>query len=143
MDMDKDIIVTLAADITAAFVSNNKVAVSDLPLVIRNAFDTLADLGSAAAPLPPEAVPAVSVRASVKPDHIACLECGKKLKTLRRHIASAHGLDEDMYRAKYSLPASYPMTAPAYSETRKAMAKAIGLGRKGRGGGRPPITKKK
>jgi predicted transcriptional regulator len=78
----------------------------------------------------------------VKPDYIVCLECGKKGKTQRRHIATAHGLDEAAYREKYNLPASYPLTAPNYSEKRKELAKQLGLGTKG-GRGRKPAARAK
>src|SRR3546814_2510049 len=81
-------------------------------------------------------VPAVSIRTSVKPDYIVCLEDGRKLKMLRRHLMTRYGMTPDDYRAKWGLPADYPMVAPAYTEKRRALAKEIGLGTKGRGGGR-------
>ena len=132
---DQETLVTLAADIVAAHVSNNSVAVSDLPLLIQTVHSALAGLGRSAEP-EVKLEPAVSVRASVKADHIVCLEDGKKMKMLRRHLATDHGMMPDDYRAKWNLPKDYPMTAPAYAEKRRALAKEIGLGTKGRGGGR-------
>lgn len=127
--MQNDDLVTLTSDIAAAFVSNNSVVISDVPLLIAKIHTSLQGLG-AQEPEVPEAVPFVSVRASVKPDYLVCLECGKHAKTLRRHIMSAHGLDARGYREKYNLSPSYPMTAAAYSEQRKELAVKLGLGRK-------------
>lgn len=132
---DQEMLVTLTADIVAAHVSNNNVAVSDLPLVIQTVHGALAGLGESAAPQVKQE-PAVSIRASVKPDYIVCLEDGKKMKMLRRHLATDHDMTPDDYRAKWNLPADYPLVAPAYAEKRRALAKEIGLGTKGRGGGR-------
>lgn len=127
-------LVTLTADIVAAHVSNNSVAISDIPLVIRSVHEALAGLASGAEPEPEPQRPAVSIRSSVKPDYIVCLEDGKKLKTMRRYLMTQFGMTPDEYRAKWNLPKDYPMTAPNYTETRRALAKQIGLGTKGRGG---------
>ena len=136
-----EMLVTLTADIVAAHVSNNSVAISDLAMLINNVHAALSNLG--AQPEPEEKpVPAVSIRASIKPDHIVCLEDGKKLKMLRRHLMTHYGMTPDDYRAKWGLPADYPMVAPAYAEKRRALAKEIGLGTKGRGGGRKRRTGK-
>lgn len=141
--MDSEDLKTFTADITAAFVSNNSVSIADLPHLISGVYSALAGLGESV-PVPVEkVVPAVSVRSSVKPDSLTCLECGRKLKTLRRHLASAHDLDEEGYRRRFALPDSYPMVSPAYSEQRSSMAKEIGLGAKGRGGGRKTGVAKK
>lgn len=130
-----ELLVTLTADIVAAHVSNNSVAIADLSSLINNVHAALTTLGNA--PVEEEKlVPAVSIRASVKPDHIVCLEDGKKLKMLRRHLMTHYNLTPDEYRAKWGLPADYPMVAPSYAEKRRALAKEIGLGTKGRGGGR-------
>ena len=134
-DDTNDTLLTLTADIVAAHVSNNSVALGDLPDMIARVHRALAGLGTPAAAPEPELKPAVSVRASVKPDHIVCLEDGKKLKMLRRHLMTHYGMTPDDYRAKWGLPKDYPMVAPAYAETRRALAKQIGLGTKGRGGG--------
>ena len=132
---DQEALVTLTADIVAAHVSNNSVAISDIPLVIRSVHEALAGLGGTAEPEVKQE-PAVSIRASVKPDYIVCLEDGKKLKMLRRHLMTHYNMTPDDYRAKWDLPKDYPMVAPAYAEKRRALAKEIGLGTKGRGGGR-------
>jgi predicted transcriptional regulator len=133
---NSEMLVTLTADIVAAHVSNNSVAISDLPLLISSVHSALTNLGGTPAPEPEKLVPAVSIRASVKPDYIVCLEDGKKLKMLRRHLMTAFGMTPDDYRAKWGLPADYPMVAPNYAEQRRTLAKEIGLGTKGRGGGR-------
>lgn len=132
---DQENLVTLTADIVAAHVSNNNVAVSDISLVIRAVYDALAGLGDTSEP---EVIqePAVSIRTSVKPDYIVCLEDGKKFKMLRRHLATDHGMTPDEYRTKWNLSADYPMVSPNYAETRSVLAKQNGLGTKGRGGGR-------
>ncbi|SNS89221.1 MucR family transcriptional regulator [Sphingopyxis indica] len=132
---DAEALVSLTADIVAAHVSNNNVAVSDLPLIIQSVHDALAGLGKADE-LEVKQEPAVSIRASVKPDYIVCLEDGKKLKMLRRYLLTHYNMTPDDYRAKWNLPKDYPMVAPAYAEKRRALAKEIGLGTKGRGGGR-------
>ncbi|MGQ3024152.1 MAG: MucR family transcriptional regulator [Sphingopyxis sp.] len=136
---DSEALVTLTADIVAAHVSNNSVAISDIPLVIRSVHEALAGLGNAVEPEVKQE-PAVSIRSSVKPDYIVCLEDGKKLKMLRRHLMTHYNMTPDDYRAKWNLPKDYPMTAPAYAEKRRALAKEIGLGTKGRGGGRKKAT---
>lgn len=137
--VDEANLVTLTADIVAAHVSNNSVAIGDLPTLIRNVYGALSRLQEAPAEPEPEGKKAlVSVRASVKPDHLVCMECGRKQKTLKRHLAAAHGMTPDQYRADYGLPRDYPMAAPQYAEQRRAMAHKIGLGRKpqpGRGKG--------
>jgi predicted transcriptional regulator len=123
-----EMLITLTADIVAAHVSNNSVAVSDLPVLIGNVHTALAGLSSGVVP----AVvlePAVPIKGSVKRDFIICLEDGKKLKMLKRHLMTHYGMTPDDYRTKWSLPADYPMVAPAYAETRRELAKAIGLGR--------------
>lgn len=123
-----EILVTLTSDIVAAHVSNNSVAVSDLPLLIANVYGALAGLQQEATPPQPKQEPAVSVRSSVKPDYIVCLEDGKKLKMLKRHLMTHYQMTPDDYRAKWGLPADYPMVAPNYAEQRRNLAKKIGLG---------------
>ena len=128
----QETLITLTADIVAAHVSNNSVAVSDLPVLIANVHGALAGLGGAA-PVPEvKQEPAVSVRSSIKPDYIVCLEDGKKLKMLKRHLMTHYQLTPEQYRAKWSLPADYPMVAPNYAEQRRTLAKKIGLGTKRR-----------
>jgi predicted transcriptional regulator len=125
-------LVTLTADIVAAHVSNNSVAVSDLPLLIQNVHGALSGLSPEAAEPEVKQEPAVSIRASVKPDYIVCLEDGKKLKMLKRHLMTHYQMTPEQYRAKWNLPADYPMVAPNYAEQRRTLAKKIGLGTKRR-----------
>ncbi len=134
----QEFLATLTADIVSAHVSNNTVAPSELPALISSVYSSLAGLGGAPAAPAEKPVPAVPVRSSIKPDYIICLEDGKKLKMLKRHLMTAFGMTPDEYRTKWGLPADYPMVAPNYAETRRTLAKAIGLGTKGRGGGRKP-----
>ena len=123
-----EMLITLTSDIVAAHVSNNRVDVADVPTLITSIHQALSGLGGAAAEAPPE--PAVSIRSSVKKDHLVCLEDGKKMKMLKRHLMTEHGLTPDEYRERWGLGADYPMVAPDYAETRRALAKKIGLGRK-------------
>lgn len=122
-------LISLTADIVAAHLSNNKVATGDVTAVIAMVHAGLAGLG-ASAEEPVQKTPAVSVRASIKPDYIVCMECGAKQKTLKRHLQTAHGMTPAQYRDDYGLPSSYPMVAPHYRETRQALARLIGLGRR-------------
>jgi predicted transcriptional regulator len=121
----------LTASIVSAYVGQNSVPSSDLGALIASTYAALAKLGSvpeatAAAPL----VPAVSIRKSVTPDAIICLEDGKPFKSLKRHISAKFDLTPDQYRAKWGLPHDYPMVAPNYAEKRSALARSLGLGRK-------------
>ncbi len=123
--------VDLTADIVSAFVSNNTVSMQDIPSLISSVYTALSNSGSGAAlPVEIELVPAVSVKKSVTPDFIICLEDGKKFKSLKRHLSSKYGLSPDQYRAKWSLPYDYPMVAPNYAASRSALAHQMGLGRK-------------
>ena len=130
--MQEEDLVALTADIVSAHVSNNYVAVGDVTNLIQSVHGALAALKEAPAEVEPERKKSlVSARASVKADFLVCMECGARQTTLKRHLATAHGLTPDQYRADYGLPASYPMVSPNYSEQRRALAKSIGLGRKG------------
>jgi len=126
----QETLITLTADIVAAHVSNNSVAVSDLPVLIANVHSALAGLGGPIIEPEVKQEPAVSIRSSIKPDFIVCLEDGKKLKMLKRHLMTSYGMTPDDYRAKWGLPADYPMVAPNYAESRRQLAKSIGLGTK-------------
>jgi predicted transcriptional regulator len=128
----EDTLLTLTADIVAAHVSNNSVAVNDLPNLIQNVHGAL--LGISASGAAPEArpEPKVPIRSSVKPDYIVCLEDGKRLKMLKRHLMTHYQLTPDQYRQKWGLAADYPMVAPNYAEQRRTLAKSIGLGTKRR-----------
>lgn len=123
-----EMLVTLTSDIVAAHVSNNSVAVSDLPLLISNVYGALSGLQKEVVPVLVKPEPAVSIRSSIKPDFIVCLEDGKKLKMLKRHLMTHYQMTPDDYRAKWGLPADYPMVAPNYAEQRRTLAKKIGLG---------------
>ncbi len=125
-------LITLTADIVSAHVSNNSVAVSDLPLLISNVHNALAALGERKEEPAPKPEPKVSVRSSIKPDYIVCLEDGKKLKMLKRHLMTHYNMTPDEYRQKWGLNADYPMVAPNYAEQRRTLAKKIGLGTKRR-----------
>ena len=125
-------LITLTADIVAAHVTNNSVAVADLPSLIQNVHGALSNLGKSETAPETKQEPAVSVRASVKPDYIVCLEDGKKLKMLKRHLMTAYGMTPEDYRAKWGLKSDYPMVAPSYAAKRQELAKKIGLGRKPR-----------
>lgn len=129
--MDRTELVTLTADIVASHVSNNNVAISDMPVLVRRVHEALAGLSNPVPSSEPEPrQPIVSVRASVKPDSLTCLICGKKQKALRRHLGSAHDLTPDRYRAEFGLAPTYPMVAADYSKLRQELAVKIGLGRK-------------
>ena len=125
----------LTAKIVAAYTGKNAMPGSDLPALIDRVFQSLAGLtaGSAATPeARPD--PAVPVKKSVFPEFIVCLEDGKKLKMLKRHLMTSYGLTPQAYRERWGLPSDYPMVAPAYAEKRSTLAKSIGLGRKPAGG---------
>lgn len=126
----EDTLLTLTADIVAAHVSNNSVAVNDLPNLIQNVHSALAGISGAAAAPAAKPEPKVSVRSSIKPDSITCLECGNRQKMLKRHLMTNHAMTPTEYRQRYGLSADYPMVAPNYAEQRRTLAKSIGLGTK-------------
>ena len=128
--VDHSELLALTSDIVAAHVSNNSVAGADLPALIESVFGTLSSLGPEAAEPEVEMKPAVAIKKSVTDDHIVCLEDGKKMKMLKRHLMTDHGLTPDEYRAKWGLSHEYPMVAPNYALKRQELAKKIGLGRK-------------
>jgi len=128
----EDTLLTLTADIVAAHVSNNSVAVSDLPNLIQNVHQALTGISSSSSAADEKPEPKVSIRASVKPDTITCLECGKKQKMLKRHLTTSHDMTPADYRQKWNLSSDYPMVAPNYAEQRRTLAKSIGLGTKRR-----------
>jgi len=139
--MDETLI-TLTAEIVTAHVSSNTVSMTDLPALITSVHGALASLQNSSEAAPVEQEPAVPIRSSVKPDHITCLDCGKKMKMLKRHLVTNHGTTPEDYKAKWSLPASYPIVAPNYSEQRKVLAVKIGLGRKPVAKDLPKATKR-
>ena len=131
-DAAEDTLLTLTADIVAAHVSNNSVAVNDLPHLIQNVHAALTGISQSTAVPEQRPEPKVSIRSSVKPEAIACLECGKKQKMLKRHLMTNHQMTPADYRQKWSLSPDYPMVAPNYAEQRRTLAKSIGLGTKRR-----------
>lgn len=119
------------ADIVGAHLIKNSVATADVPSLIQQVYASLSKLGASPVPEPiEEQKPAIAIRKSVTPDYIVCLEDGKKLKMLKRHLRTAYNMSPDEYRAKWSLPSDYPMVAPNYAAKRKELAVRIGLGRK-------------
>jgi len=133
--IDRETLVALTADIVSAHVSHNSVAVSDLPRLIAEVHGALSGLGAPAPEPEVKPEPAVSIRASVKPDYLVCLEDGKRLKLLKRHLMTKYKMTPEQYRARWNLPFDYPMIAPNYAEQRRSLARKSGLGTK-RGAGR-------
>ena len=129
-DVDRRKALAQTAEIVAAHLSNNALSLEELPTFIDVVFGKLVGLAAGGEASPIELVPAVPIRRSVTDDHIVCLEDGKKLKILKRHLMSDHAMTPAEYRAKWGLRPDYPMVASAYAEMRKAMAIKIGLGRK-------------
>ena len=123
---------SLVAEIVSSYVQKNKLAPTDLPGLIDTVHQSLLSAGTAVEPGPPR-TPAVPIRRSVMPDYVVCLECGRRRKTLRRHLQSSHGLTPHEYRAKWGLRPEHPITAPAYSNKRSTTAKQMGFGRRAKG----------
>ena len=127
----EDRLVELTADVVAAYVSNNVVQTSDLPNLIAEVHSALGSTTLGEEPkVEEQQKPAVNIRKSLQDNQITCLECGLKFKSLKRHLMTYHGLTPEAYRAKWNLPASYPMVAPAYAEKRSKLAKDMKLGHK-------------
>lgn len=130
-DTRNEEIIELTADVISAYVSNNPVPVAELPGLIAQVHQSLSALGGEAPSSAEEAQkPAVNPKRSVHDDYIVCLEDGKKFKSLKRHLSTHYGMTPEDYRAKWKLPADYPMVAPAYAAARSSLAKKMGLGRK-------------
>lgn len=128
--MDQETLITLTKDIVSAHVSNNSVTVNDLPVLIQSVYQALAQAGEPAPVVEEKLVPAVTIRASVKPDSVTCLECGFKGKMLKRHLSTDHGLTTQEYKARWNLGADHALVAPDYAAKRAELAKSFGLGRK-------------
>lgn len=122
-------LITLTSDIVAAHVSNNDVPVDQVPTLITTVYAALQSLGGEQPQVEERPEPAVSVRASIKPDYLVCLEDGKKLKMLKRYLRTNFDMSPEEYRARWNLPADYPMVAPNYAERRRELAVKIGLGK--------------
>ena len=126
----EDELLRMTAEVVSAYVRNNTLPTGQLGDVIQAVYNSLRGLEGGAAEPPPEPLkPAVPIRKSITPDFLVCLEDGKKLKMLKRHLRSTYNMTPDEYRAKWSLPPDYPMVAPKYAEQRSEFAKKIGLGR--------------
>ena len=131
--VEKDELVELTADIVSAYVSNNTVVATDLPVLICNVFDALKKAASSGAqPAKEELRPAVPIKKSVTSEYIICLEDGKKFKSLKRHLRTHYDLSPEEYREKWGLPHDYPMVAPNYAAARSDLAKRMGLGQRRR-----------
>ena len=130
---EKSELVELTADVVSAYVSNNTVVATDLPIVINDVYDALSKASAKALlPLKEDLKPAVAIKKSVMPDYIVCLEDGKKFKSLKRHLRTHYDLTPEEYRDKWGLPHDYPMVAPNYAAARSALAKKMGLGQRRR-----------
>ena len=131
---EKSEFVEMTADIVSAYVSNSSVSVADLPALIQQVHKALVGIAdSAATPeAAPPAAPAVSIKKSITPDFLICLEDGRKFKSLKRHLRTKYDMSPEQYRAKWGLPKDYPMVAPNYAMARSNLAKQMGLGQGGR-----------
>jgi predicted transcriptional regulator len=127
---DREQLLTFATEIVSAHISNNTTAPDQLPMLNQQVFNTLAAVEQRTAE-PPRPDPAVPIKQSVRPDHIACLECGKQFSMIKRHLVTDHELTPEQYRQRWGLRASYPLVAANYAKVRSTLAKKIGLGRKG------------
>lgn len=127
--LDKSELLSLTAEIVSSHVSNNAVSQVDLPVVIETVYGKLIDLAAGPLEKQEELKPAVPIKKSITTDYIICLEDGKQLKMLKRHLKTAYDMTPDQYRDRWGLPSDYPMVAPSYAEKRKQLAKQIGLGR--------------
>ncbi|HEV3176475.1 MAG TPA: MucR family transcriptional regulator [Stellaceae bacterium] len=125
-------LLTLTTEIVAAHVSKNAVAAADLPQLISQVYQSLANVGKGQAPNAERPDPAVPVKKSIHPDYLVCLEDGKKLKMLKRHLKTAYNMTPEQYRDRWNLAPDYPMVAPNYARQRSRLAKEIGLGTRGR-----------
>jgi predicted transcriptional regulator len=133
--------IELSADIVSAYVSNNSVPAADLPSLLQSVYSALTKTAQGQQEEPKaELVPAVSVRKSITPDAIICLEDGKSFKSLKRHLRTTYDMTPEQYRAKWNLPADYPMVAPNYAKARSELAKTMGLGQQRRKGAAPVET---
>lgn len=126
-------LLVLTTEIVSAHVANNTVSLADLPQLIQQVYGTLAGIGGAPASIGARPQPAIAVKKSVTPDFIICLEDGRKLKMLKRHLKTAYNMTPEEYRERWQLPPDYPMVAPNYAKQRSSLAKKIGLGTKPRG----------
>ena len=131
--MTSNTFIELTADIVSAYVSNNSVPAGDIAALINQVHSALIRVSGGQSEIAPEPLkPAISVKKSITPDHIVCLEDGKKFKSLKRHLRTQYNMTPEQYREKWSLPADYPMVAPNYAAARSQLAKQMGLGQQRR-----------
>jgi len=126
-------LLTLTSEIVSSYLAGNNVPATEIPALIERIYKTLANVGTPAAATVDRPQPAVPIKKSITPDFIVCLEDGKKLKMLKRHLKTAYNLTPDAYRERWGLPSDYPMVAPNYAAKRSSLAKNIGLGKRRRG----------
>lgn len=119
----------LTTEIASSYFASNSVNAHDIPAVIESVYKTLSGLGQEADAMADRPQPAVPIKKSIQPDYIVCLEDGKKLKMLKRHLKTAYNMSPEEYRERWGLPADYPMVAPSYAQRRSQLAKDIGLGK--------------
>ncbi len=131
MDRESDLI-EVTAGVVAAYVGGNTIAAADVPGLIRSVHQALSNVGGKAETADVGREPAVSVRRSITPDYLICLEDGRKFKSLKRHLRTKYDLSPEQYRARWDLPKDYPMVAPNYAQARSDLAKQMGLGQGGR-----------
>tara|TARA_R110002110_G_scaffold414147_2_gene643315 strand:- start:37984 stop:38400 length:417 start_codon:yes stop_codon:yes gene_type:complete len=131
-NLSRDELLRMTTQVVSAYVGNNPIQETQISDVIQSVYGSLEGLGSNAASVQTKQKPAVPVKRSITPDHIICLEDGKKLKMLKRYLRTAYNLTPEEYRAKWGLAADYPMVAPNYAKQRSAFAKQIGLGKRAR-----------
>ena len=129
--INREELLALTTEIVSSYVSNNTVAAGDVPALIETIFQTLSNIDNAQSTLDDRPQPAVPINRSITPDYLICLEDGKKLKMLKRHLRSAYDMTPKEYRERWGLPADYPMVAPNYAQHRSALARESGLGTRG------------
>ncbi len=140
---EKPAIIQMTTDIVSAYLGQNRIAVADLPAFIKTVHDSLASVaGGVVEVVAEKREPAVSVRRSITPDFLICLEDGRKFKSLKRHLRTKYGISPEEYRAKWGLPKDYPMVAPNYAAARSELAKKMGLGSGGRQPAKAPAKTK-
>ena len=133
---DHDNLLMLTSEIVSSHLANNQMAAEEIPQLIKNIYGTLANVAEVPEVVAERPQPAVSIKKSITPDYIVCLEDGKKLKMLKRHLKTSYDMSPDQYRERWGLPSDYPMVAPSYARQRSKLAKEIGLGTTRRNSGR-------
>lgn len=140
--LNKNELIELTAQVVAAYVENNSLSAADVPALIQNIHGALSGVATGASEAPPVAqVPAVSIKKSLTPEHLICLEDGRQFKSLKRHLRTKYNMSPEEYRAKWGLPKDYPMVAPNYAKARSDLAKEMGLGQGGRQAAKEPAKR--